>query len=152
MGDYLLFTLCPFAIICDWQRQTILTKLIFNKRKSVSDIYTIAPNISAGFFVLLGVFGFAFPNLAAAFVGLKPISAEGISEMRATLGSFFLGLGIACLWLQSPVAFTTLGIASVIAAIARFLSLFIDRSFSIKNVGGVFTEAILGAMLLLSGN
>ena len=116
----------------------------------MSDLYSIAPNISAAFFVLLGVFGFALPNLAAAFVGLKPISAEGVSEMRATLGSFFLGLGIACLWLQSPVAFTTVGIASVIAAIARLLSLFIDRSFSIKNVGGVFTEAILGAMLLLS--
>ena len=115
-----------------------------------NDIYSIAPNISAGFFVLLGVFGFALPQLAAAFVGLKPISAEGISEMRATLGSFFLGLGIACLWLQSPIAFTTVGIASIIAAIARLASLFIDRSFSIKNVGGVFTEAILGAMLLLA--
>ena len=125
----------------------------------MSDLYSIAPNISAGFFVLLGIFGFALPNLAAAFVGLKPISAEGVSEMRATLGSFFLGLGVACLWLQSPVAFTTVGIASIVAAIAklaegiaRFLSLFIDRSFSIKNVGGVFTEAILGAMLLLGGS
>lgn len=111
----------------------------------------IIPNISAAFFVLLGVFGFAFPQLAAAFVGLKPISAEGISEMRATLGSFFFGLGIACLWLQSPVAFATVGIASIVAAAARLLSLFIDRSFSIKNVGGVFTEAILGGMLLFGG-
>ena len=117
----------------------------------MSDIYLIAPNISAGFFVLLGIFGFVFSNLAAAFVGLKPISAEGISEIRATLGSFFLGLGIACLWLQSPIAFTTVGIASLIAAAARLLTIFIDRSFSIKNVGGAFTEAILGAMLLLGG-
>ena len=70
--------------------------------------------------------------------------------MRATLGSFFLGLGIACLWLQSPIAFTTVGIASIVAAIARLLFLFIDRSFSIKNIGGVFTEAILRAMLLLA--
>ena len=116
----------------------------------MTDIYLIAPNLSAGFFVLLGIFGFALPQLAAAFVGLKPVSAEGISEMRATLGSFFLGLGVACLWLQSPIAFTTVGIASIVAAIARLLSLFIDRSFSIKNVGGVFTEAILGAMLLLA--
>lgn len=116
------------------------------------NLTTIAPNISAGFFVLLGIFGFTFPRLAAAFVGLQPVSAEGISEMRATLGSFFLGLGIACLWLQSPIAFITLGIASVIAAIARLLSLFIDRSITIKNVGGVFTEAILGVMLLLGGN
>lgn len=116
------------------------------------DNYSIIPNVSAAFFVLLGIFGFTFPKIAAAFVGLQPISAEGITEMRATLGSFFLGLGIACLWLQSPVAFATVGIASLIAAIARLLSLFIDRSFSIKNVGGVFTEAILGLMLLLGGN
>lgn len=118
----------------------------------MSDIHLIAPNISAVFFVLLGIFGFVFPQLAAAFVELKPISAEGVSEMRATLGSFFLGLGIACLWLQSSTAFTTVGIASVIAAIARFISIFIDRSFSIKNIGGVFTEAILGIMLLLGNN
>ena len=118
----------------------------------MSNIFFIAPNIGAGLFVLLGIFGFVFPQLAAAFVGLKPISSEGISEMRATLGSFFLGLGVACLWLQSPVAFTTVGIASLIAATARLLSVFIDRSFSIKNIGGVFTEAILGAMLLLGSN
>ena len=118
----------------------------------MSDISFIAPNIGAAFFVLLGIFGFTFPQLAALFVGLKPISAEGISEMRATLGSFFLGLGVACLWLQSPIAFTTVGIASIVASIARLLSLFIDRSFSIKNVGGVFTEAILGGMLLLGSN
>ena len=118
----------------------------------MSNISFIAPNIGAVLFVLLGIFGFIFPQLAAAFVGLKPISSEGISEMRATLGSFFLGLGVACLWLQSPVAFTTVGIASLIAATARLLSVFIDRSFSIKNIGGVFTEAILGAMLLLGSN
>ena len=118
----------------------------------MSNIFFIAPNIGAALFVLLGIFGFVFPRLAAAFVGLKPISAEGISEMRATLGSFFLGLGVACLWLQSPVAFTTVGIASIIAAIARLFSVFVDRSFSIKNIGGVFTEAILGAMLLLGSN
>ena len=118
----------------------------------MSDAYVVTPNLGALFFVLLGLFGFVFPQLAAAFVGLKPVSAEGISEMRATLGSFFLGLGIACLWLQSAIAFTTVGIASVIAAVARLLSIFIDRSFCIKNFGGVFTEAILGAMLLLGGN
>ena len=116
------------------------------------DIYFIAPNIGAVFFILLGIFGFTLPQIAAAFVGLEPVSAEGISEMRATLGSFFFGLGISCLWLQSTVAFTTLGIASIIAAAARLLSIFIDRSFSIKNLGGVFTEAILGGMLLLGSN
>ena len=118
----------------------------------MSNSYLIIPSIGAVFLVLLGTFGLIFPQLAAAFVGLKPISAEGISEMRATLGSFFLGLGVACLWLQSPIAFTTVGIASVTAAIARLISIFIDHSFSIKNVGGVFTEAILGGMLLLGGN
>jgi hypothetical protein len=116
------------------------------------DNCSIIPNVGATFFVLLGMFGLTSPKITAAFVGLQPISAEGISEMRSTLGSFFLGLGIACLWLQSPVAFATVGIASIIAAIARLLSLFIDRSFSLKNVGGVFTEAILGLMLLLGGN
>jgi hypothetical protein len=85
----------------------------------------------------------------AAFVGLGPIAPVGISEIRSTLGSFFLGLGAACLWLQSPDAFTVLGVASR-AAIVRLLSGVFDRSITIKNMGGVFAEAVLGALFLLS--
>ncbi len=67
----------------------------------------LAPNVAAVLLMLLG---------RAAFVGLGPIAPVGISEIRSTLGSFFLGLGATCLWLQSVDAFTVLGVASLGAA------------------------------------
>ena len=61
----------------------------------------IAPNLAAVLLMLLGGAALLFPKTMAAFVGLGPIAPVGISEIRSTLGSFFLGLGAACLWLQS---------------------------------------------------
>lgn len=110
----------------------------------------IAPNLAAVFLMLLGGAALLFPKTIAAFVGLGPITPVGISEIRSTLGSFFLGLGAACLWLQSADAFTVLGVASLGAAIVRLLSSIFDRSITIKNIGGVVAEAFLGALFLIS--
>lgn len=110
----------------------------------------IAPNLAATLLMLLGGAALLFPKTMAAFVGLQPIESVGISEIRSTLGSFFLGLGGTCLWLQSADAFTVLGIASLGAALVRLLSSLFDRSVTIKNIGGVVAEALLGALFLLS--
>ncbi len=95
-------------------------------------VYLIAPNLAAVLLIILGTAGLFFPKTIAAFVGIQPIEPEGISEIRSTLGTFFLGLGTACLWLQSTDAFVVLGIASLGAATVRLMSSFIDRSVSIK--------------------
>lgn len=113
-------------------------------------IYSIAPNIAAVLLGLLGAFALIFPNLAAGLVSLKPVTAEGVSEIRATLGCFFLGLSMSCVWLQSSDAFTVVGIASVGAAVTRLVSLFLDKSITIKNIGGVIAEALLGILFLLA--
>lgn len=73
-----------------------------------------------------------------------------ISEIRATLGSFFLVLRATCLWLQSADAFTVVGTASIAAAFVRLSSSFIDKSASVKNIGGFISEALLGVLFLLS--
>ncbi|MBD2095992.1 hypothetical protein H6F90_12635 [Trichocoleus sp. FACHB-591] len=100
--------------------------------------------------MLLGVAALLFPKTMAAFVGIQPVAPVGISEIRSTLGSFLLGLGATCLWLQSADAFTVLGIASLAAAAVRLLSSLADRSVTIKNMGGVVAEAFLGGLFLLS--
>jgi len=110
----------------------------------------IAPNLAAILLMLLGGAGMLFPKSIASFVGIQPIAAIGISEIRATLGSFFLMLGATCLWLQSTDAFTVVGVASLAAALVRLLSSFIDKSASVKNIGGVISEALLGVLFLLS--
>lgn len=110
---------------------------------------TYAPDLAALLLALLGVAGMLFPKTMAAFVGLGITAPEGISEVRATLGCFFLCLGIAGLWLQSPEAFTLLGAASLGAALVRLLSCLGDRSANVKNLGGVVSEALLGSLFLL---
>jgi hypothetical protein len=116
----------------------------------VESITLIAPNIAAALLMVLGVAALLFPKTMAAFVGIQPIAPVGVSEIRSTLGSFFIGLGATCLWLQSADAFTVLGVASLGAATVRLLSSVFDRSASIKNIGGVVAEALLGALFLLS--
>lgn len=110
----------------------------------------IAPNLAAVLLMLLGGAALLFPKTMAAFVGLGPIAPVGVSEIRSTLGSFFLGLGATCLWLQSTDAFTVLGVASLVAAAVRLISSIVDRSVTLKNIGGVVAEAFLGALFLFS--
>ena len=116
----------------------------------MTTVFLIAPNLAAVLLMLLGGAGMLFPKSIASFVGIQPITTEGISEIRSTLGSFFLVLGATCLWLQSTDAFTVVGAASIAAAAVRLLSSFIDKSVSVKNIGGVISEALLGALFLLS--
>lgn len=68
-------------------------------------IALIAPNIAAALLMFLGAAALLFPKTMAAFVGIQPIAPIGISEIRSTLGSFFLGMVATCLWLQSTDAF-----------------------------------------------
>ncbi len=42
---------------------------------------------------ILGVGGLLKPLMVAKLVGLTPSAPHGISEVRATLGGFFIGLG-----------------------------------------------------------
>lgn len=116
----------------------------------VETLIQFAPSVAAVLLMRLGGAALLFPKTMAAFVGLGPIAPVGISEIRSTLGSFFLGMGATCLWLQSADAFTVLGVASLGAAIVRSLSSIFDRSITVKNIGGVVAEAFLGALFLLS--
>jgi hypothetical protein len=49
--------------------------------------------IGAIFMTVLGIGGFLKPLMVAKLVGLTPSEPHGISEIRATLGGFFIGLG-----------------------------------------------------------
>lgn len=110
----------------------------------------IAPSLAAVLLMLLGGAALLSPKPITAFVGIQPVAPVGISEIRSTLGSFFLLLGATCLGLQSTDAFTVLGVASLGAAIVRLLSSIFDRTITIKNMGGVVAEALLGSLFLLS--
>ena len=79
-----------------------------------------------------------FPNVAAKLVNIEPIGLTGISEIRATYGGLFVGLGGVCLYSQSSTVFFAVGIAVLGAALGRGVCVLIDRSYAPKSWGYVF--------------
>jgi hypothetical protein len=97
--------------------------------------------------VALGLLGLLAPLHAGRMVGLKPEGPRGLSELRATYGGLFAGLGLACLVLQAPAAYAVAASAWLSAALARLLSMAVDRNPSWLNAGGVALELVIGALM-----
>lgn len=106
------------------------------------------PIAGATITLVLGLLGLLMPCQVAQTIGIKPVGSLGISEVRATYGGVFCGLGLACLVFQTPEIFATVGIAWLAAAVARAGSIRFDRSRSRKNIAGLAVEAVTGLLLL----
>lgn len=111
----------------------------------------ILPNAGALITLALGLLGIVTPNVAAKLVGIEPIGLTGISEVRATYGGLFVGLGGVCLYSQSSSVFFAVGVAVLGAALGRGVSVLVDHSYAPKNLGGMLFEASMGALLLSGG-
>ena len=109
----------------------------------------ILPLVGAGLTVALGLLGLVRPGVAADIVGIVPEEELGRSEVRATYGGIFLGLGVGCFWLRSPEAYFVVALAWLGATVARVASIVIERSISRENIGGVVVEAGIGGLLLI---
>lgn len=92
--------------------------------------------------------GFVTPQITARFVAVNPVGLLGRSELRATYGGFFLALGLACIVLDSPELYLAVGIAWLGAAVGRVVSAMVDSSYSLRNIGAIFFEAIIGGTLI----
>ena len=95
----------------------------------------------------LGLLGCVAPMKAAAMVGLSPRGPRGLSELRATYGGLFAGLGLACLLWPEPAAYAVAGLGWWGAGVARAVSIAVDRNLSWLNAGGVLMEVGIGALL-----
>jgi len=111
-------------------------------------VINLLPIIGSVVTLLLGLLGLLAPRRAASMVGIGAADALGRSEVRATYGGVFLGLGAACLLLRSPEAYAVAGAAWMAAATARLVSISIEREASGKNLAGVAVESGIGLMLL----
>lgn len=96
----------------------------------------------------LGLIGLVVPGRVAALVGIRAEDALARSEIRATYGGVFIGLGAACLVMRTPEAFAVAGAAWLFAALARVASLGAERDASGRNLAGVVVEGGLGIALL----
>ena len=97
----------------------------------------------------LGCFGWLAPHYTMAAIDLISGSSDmGTSEIRASVGCLFVGMGLGALILGSTEAYTMLGFCWVGAAVGRLTSLVLDGQtkkkwiyFSIET--GVGLPAIL---------
>lgn len=89
------------------------------------------------------------PRAIQGFTGLRADGGRGVTEIRAVFGGFFIALGITPLILQAPAAYQMLGIAYLVVAIVRTISMFVDRSVEQSNVISVIVEIIFGVVLVL---
>ena len=99
--------------------------------------------------ILTGLVSLFWPLRIRGFTGLEVNGGRGVTEIRAILGGFFIGLGAAVLFLNDPLAYQTLGIAYLVVALVRTISMFVDKSVVRSNVISVIAEVIFGLILVL---
>jgi hypothetical protein len=99
--------------------------------------------------ILTGLVSLFWPLKVRGFTGLEVNGGRGVTEIRAVLGGFFVGLGAAVLFLNDPAAYVTLGIAYLVVAGVRAIFMFVDKSVVQSNVISVITEVVFGIILVL---
>ncbi len=99
--------------------------------------------------ILTGLFSLIKPEAVTGFTGLRPEGGRGITEIRAILGGFFIALGAAPLFLNSPIAYMMLGIAYLGVAVVRGISMIVDKSIIQSNVISLIVEIIFGVILVI---
>lgn len=104
-------------------------------------------NIGAFISLVLGVIALVLPHTISKFISIEIHSKEGLAELRATYGGFFIGLAGFALITQTETVFMAMGMAWLCAAFVRAFTL-LTGSFSLKNLGGVIVESSIGAMCL----
>jgi len=99
--------------------------------------------------IATGVVSLFWPRAVTGFTGLEPRGGRGVTEIRAVLGGFFVALGAAPLILQAPAAYRMLGLAYLVVAAVRAVSMFIDKSVVQSNIISLVAEIVFGIVLVL---
>jgi hypothetical protein len=105
--------------------------------------------IAAAATILTGVVSMFWPLKVRGFTGLEVSGGRGITEIRAVLGAFFVGLGICALYFNSAETYAMLGITYLVVAIVRTISMFVDRSVASSNVISAVAEVVFGIILVI---
>jgi hypothetical protein len=103
---------------------------------------------SAGVTVLFGLVMLFAPRLSLRILRLRTAEAhpEAVSEVRATMAGFYLGLGLCCILLAQPLLYMALGFAWLFTAFGRLVSILSDRGVTFYNGISIALEAVLAAL------
>jgi len=99
--------------------------------------------------ILTGVISLFWPLKILGFTGLQVSGGRGVTEIRAVLGAFFIGLGASALYFNAPETYAMLGITYLVVALVRGISMFVDRSVVSSNTLSLVVEVIFGVILVL---
>ena len=99
--------------------------------------------------IATGVVSLFWPRSIRGFTGLSPQGGRGITEIRAVLGAFFVGLGASVLVLNDPAAYLMLGITYLAVGLVRLVSMFVDHSIERSNIISLVVELVFGVILVL---
>lgn len=101
--------------------------------------------LSIGF----GAFGFLAPRFTAGVLDLQTTATNmGLSEMRASVGCLFVGLGLGALFLSTPTAYAMVGFAWGGAAVGRLVSCLAENRDNRKAWFYFAVEAVVSIALL----
>lgn len=111
-------------------------------------IRTILHVVAALATIAVGAYSMLWPRRVRKFTGLDVENGRGITEIRAVLGGFFVGLGLFAIILGGE-AYRLLGATYWVVAAVRGVSMFVDDSVEQSNIVSIGSELALGLMLLV---
>lgn len=90
---------------------------------------------AAVFTVMIGLMMAFAPGFSLRILGFaRPEgSTAAYSEMRSSLGGFYIGTGLTALLMGQPFLYFGLGASFAIAAFARVISILSDRGTTLRN-------------------
>ena len=105
---------------------------------------------SAAVTVFFGVVLMFAPTLSLRLLRLQttPEHPEALSEVRATMAGFYLGLGLCCVLLAQPLLYMALGFSWLFTAFGRIVSMMSDRGNTIYNWVSIVIDLALAALPL----
>ena len=103
--------------------------------------------------ILFGLMLLFAPRLSLGILRLRtaPDHPEAVSEARATMAGFYLGVGICAMLFAQPLIYLALGAGWAFTAFGRIISMMSDRGVTAFNFVSVVIEVLLAAAPLLHG-
>jgi len=105
---------------------------------------------SAAVTILFGLIMLFLPRLGLRILRLQPVPShpEAVSEARATMAGFYLGVGISCIVMAQIWLYLALGLSWLFTAFGRMVSMLSDGGNTPYNWISVIIELALAAMAL----
>ncbi len=112
------------------------------------NILSILQMIAAAGTALTGLFALVKPDAVYDFIGLTAPGPRGVSEIRAIFGGLFIALGLTPFFLGRDT-YRMLGFGYLAIAVARTVSIVIDKSYDQSNWISLVIEIIFGLILVI---